>query len=187
MKRLFVAVDLPMELSARLAACFPEGVLGCRPVRPELLHLTLRFIGAASEELIPPLLHQLEGVRAPAFDLTLGATGFFPNDNRPRVFWIGVESSVVLMDLQREVERAVQAVGFAGEDRGFSPHITLARTRPPFRAGLLPSPFWCAVREFRGERAAVRNFRLYSSTTASSGAVHTSLQEFPLGTAASAD
>ena len=180
MKRLFIAVDLSRELSARLAACFPEETPGCRPVRLNPFHLTLRFIGSADEELIPPLRSRLDAVRAPAFDLTLSATGFFPSDNRPRVFWIGVEPSAVLKDLQQQVERAVQAAGFPGEDREFSAHITLARMRPPFRAGLLPSPFWRAMRQFRGERVAVPSFRLYASTTASSGPVHTLLQEISL-------
>src|SRR5438067_696997 len=90
--RLFVAVPLPRELTDRAAALFPEALPGLKPVRPELMHVTLAFLGWTADDRLPEVVEAARAatVGQPAFDLTFGRAGRFPASGRPRVAWLGV-------------------------------------------------------------------------------------------------
>lgn len=101
-------------------------------VRPESIHLTLKFLGAVRNELVP----ELGKILAPVFSLQqtfrLSAEGLgaFPNLGRPRVVWVGLaDRSGRLESLAGLVENAVEPLGFPREKRSFSPHLTLGRVR----------------------------------------------------------
>src|SRR5947209_14928511 len=118
---------------------------GVRFVRPEGLHVTLKFLGEVSEERAERTVEALRGVRASPFELELRGTGFFPNEKRPRIFWVGLHAhpADALGQLATQVEEACAVVGFPREQRPFQPHVTLARLgsgNPKSRSGaLLPS------------------------------------------------
>ena len=107
-------------------------------VRPENIHLSLKFLGdvdEARESELRAALQQAAGSRheprpprAPR-PLTLQITGFgvFPDYHRPRVLWVGVTPEPGLELLQHEVEQAFSPLGFPTEARAFRPHVTLAR------------------------------------------------------------
>jgi 2'-5' RNA ligase len=131
--RLFVALDLPdavrqslRELIARLK---PE----CRSakwVRPEGMHITLKFIGEVGAEKLDTIRAALATVHAePPVDMQFGGLAFFPNERRPRVLWCGVKASANLAELAAGVERALVPLGIPAESREFVPHLTLARFR----------------------------------------------------------
>jgi len=110
----------------------PGGGAG-RWVRPESIHLTLKFLGDVPPERIPAIGHALETVcrgRSP-FLLRLEGLGCFPNTRRPRVIWVGVrEETGVLAALQRNLERDLERdLEALGHPRAFAPHLTLARVR----------------------------------------------------------
>lgn len=96
-----------------------------RGVRPENLHLTLAFIGAADADLAGCLQTQAEKVESPAFRFGLDRLGQFA---RSGVLWLGSgERSEPLLRLVRELNNALEPCGFRPEHRPFAPHVTLMR------------------------------------------------------------
>ena len=104
---------------------------GIRWARPSNLHLTLRFLGDRVEHgllvQIDKSLRQIASQTSP-FVLNARGTGAFPNQDRPRVIWIGLVNEQ-LMRLARQVEDAAVEAGFAAEARPYTPHLTIGRTR----------------------------------------------------------
>lgn len=141
--RVFAALELPSELQQQLArlqedlkaAVPPRSV---RWVRPEGIHLTLKFYGDIDPEVLPDLqagLGRAAATTAPML-LAVGGTGVFPNAARPTVIWAGVSGQIEpLQRLQAAVEREAIPLGFKPEGRGYSPHLTLGRVNAGLRAG----------------------------------------------------
>ena len=133
--RAFVAVDLPETLKAELRTrqeVLKRSAHGGRWVRPEGIHLTLKFLGEISEEQTGQVIQALSLVpRFEAFSVEVKGFGFFPNSRWPRILWAGVEGGEPLAALAAQVEKSLQAVGFGPEDHPFKPHLTLARFRLP--------------------------------------------------------
>ena len=132
--RTFVAVELNASVKAHIAAAIEqlrgEQINNLRLVRPEGVHLTLKFLGDIDVDRVPAVAEAMSEVakRHTSFCLTLGSTGVFPNSNRARVLWIGVDGDLEsLRLLQASVEDALIAIGFSPEKRGFNPHLTIGR------------------------------------------------------------
>jgi len=101
-----------------------------RWVRPEGIHLTLKFLGDTPTEKVPEIKHALTAVarHAPPCTFTVGELGCFPNPRRPRVVWVGVqEPTGRLATLQDAIEEVMAPLGYPPEGRGFTPHLTLGR------------------------------------------------------------
>jgi RNA 2',3'-cyclic 3'-phosphodiesterase len=101
-------------------------------VRPENIHLSLKFLGEVEETREPELrtaLQRAAGKRSEPRPLTLQITGFgvFPDYHRPQVLWVGVTPDPALELLQHGVEQTFAPLGFPTEARAFRPHVTLAR------------------------------------------------------------
>jgi 2'-5' RNA ligase len=133
--RSFVAVSISGEIR-RLAGDFVETlrreVHGVKWVKPENLHLTLKFLGALSEGQLPDLKAALDGAagRHRPFQLGFGGAGVFPPRGRPRVVWIDIAAGAGEMAaLQADVEGGLEPLGFPPEKRPFSPHLTIGRVR----------------------------------------------------------
>ncbi len=131
--RAFVAIRVPAALGKLSDAMRPLWpVPGVSWVRPENLHLTLRFLGAAEDLQIAALREGLTAIAArhERFTAAIEQSGCFPNRRRPKVIWAGVaDADGRLSALQRDVEEVVCAAGWAPEERGFRPHVTLGRVR----------------------------------------------------------
>jgi len=137
--RLFVAVNLPpAERRAAYAATrrLRDGHLPVRWMAEDALHVTLKFLGEVAEDRVEgigvALTSAVRGVRP--FEVTLGGFGVFPDHERPRVFWLGVEHHPALELLANDVELAMSALGFEPELKPFQPHLTLGRARKDARA-----------------------------------------------------
>lgn len=130
--RTFVALELPPSTRSSLATAvdgMKKTVPGVRFVRPETLHVTLRFFGSTSPTRVPEMIRGLgarcAGVSAMA--VPLRGLGFFPSPARPRVVWLGMELPPAAFDLQRRCEDLAVSVGFEPEEHPFRPHLTLGR------------------------------------------------------------
>ena len=110
----------------------PREKLPVKWVRPENIHLSLKFLGDVEDTREPELvaaLQQAAGSRGEPRPLTLQITGFgvFPDYHRPHVLWAGITPEPGLELLQHGVEQAFAPLGFPTEARAFRPHVTLAR------------------------------------------------------------
>ena len=188
--RCFVAVELPAEarrcIGALAAGLRETGVRGLRPVNPDGVHLTLKFLGDVSTSTVGEVSSALEAAAAAAqpFDLDLRGVGGFPDMRRPRVLWVGVGGDLdALQRLYESVESALAPLGFPPEGRAFTPHLTLARlrdgtsTEERARAGaVLASLAW-----EEGASAPVGGVSLMRSTLGPGGAVYARLRWVGLG------
>ncbi len=136
--RTFIAVEFSADtraalggLAQRLAQATPERTVSW--VKPELMHLTLKFLGDTPEAAVPKIAAALDTVAngQTAFAVQTCELGCFPNLKRPRVVWMGFDAQGVLRlgALNRAVEIAVAPLGFPTEARPFSAHLTLGRVR----------------------------------------------------------
>ena len=132
--RAFIAINLPVEIQQKLEQVSSQlkGQLGGVPVRwvpVGNIHLTLKFLGdvsLANLEVLQKIL-QAETARYASFEASVGELGAFPSARRPRVIWIRVNAPAELGQLQRGLEESIGRLGYAPEERGFSPHLTLGR------------------------------------------------------------
>ena len=126
--RLFVALDIDEGIRQKIVR-FMDSVREFVPdtgwVKPESLHVTLKFIG---ERPNPEEIKQaLSKISSTFFDITFRGYGFFPNPKSARVFWVGIESGPQLTNLAKSVDEILIPLGIAKETHTFSPHLTLAR------------------------------------------------------------
>jgi len=134
--RLFVAVEIEgrvkeriARLQGRLKTYDPIGAV--RWVRPENLHLTLKFLGEVQDDVLPPLERALErvGHQVRPGVINLRGVGVFPRWDRPRVIWVGAPKADTLAEAAAAVDAALVPVGFEPEERPFAPHLTIGRVR----------------------------------------------------------
>lgn len=142
--RAFVALELEAGLRAALealqAALRPR-VPGARWVRPEGIHLTLRFLGDTSPDRIGTLRHSLATAASacPPSEARVATLDTFPGRGRPpRVLWVGIEVPPAVLALQAACEQAAVDAGFPPEERPFHGHLTLARFRERVLRPALP-------------------------------------------------
>ena len=136
--RAFLALDPPEEILreiGRIQDRLRKLIHGdLRWVRPEGIHLTLKFFGDISENAVVNI-SAVAGQAAAAvgpFELAIGGTGVFPDPSRPRVVWLGMNGEVArLVTFQQGLERALWEIGFPPEERPFRPHLTLGRIKSP--------------------------------------------------------
>ena len=191
--RLFVALDIDDAIRVRIAR-FLDGVRGFAPdarwVRPESLHITLKFIGEQPEDEAEDINRALETIHANTFEMNIRGYGFFPGARMPRLFWIGIEAGTEVASLAAIIDEKLAASGVPKEEHAFSPHLTLARSVSvsprkqksdkannnfPLlqeRLSALPAP------EF-GTMTA-REFFLYQSRLSPGGSKYTKLAAFAL-------
>ncbi len=139
--RVFAALELPRENQERLGevlsglqAAVPPGTVHW--VRPEAIHLTLKFFGDVPEADLPGIEAALAEAAAASRPLQLSMVGLgvFPNARRPQVIWTGLGGELEpLQALQAAVDAQSAALGFPPETRAFVPHLTLGRVRGPLR------------------------------------------------------
>jgi len=130
--RLFIAVPLPKELTDRAAALLPLALPAVRHVQPDLMHVTLAFLGWTPNEQLDVAVDAARAAAAgqAAFDLVFGGVGRFPASGRPRVVWLGVGLGAdALAALAGSVTWQLRRRQIAFDDRPFAPHLTLARVR----------------------------------------------------------
>lgn len=135
--RTFIAIELDATLRdalRRLQDRLREQVspASVRWVRPEGIHLTLKFLGDTPSDRVPEIQAALTEAAAGfgVFAVGVAGLGCFPNTRQPRVVWVGLdEPTGVLARLRDAVEARVAPLGFPTEKRPFSPHLTLGRVQ----------------------------------------------------------
>jgi 2'-5' RNA ligase len=184
--RLFVALEIPPAVRENLAALVDELRAAdaaslknkARWVRADNLHVTLKFIGNVDAGKLDAIRAELAEVRSEAtVELRFHRLGFFPNERRPRVLWVGVEGSPNLAALAAQIDALLSKSGIPRETRDFSPHLTLARFDPP---GISEALRAAAQKNITREFGSVRTgeFHLFESKTRPAGAEYSRLSSF---------
>jgi 2'-5' RNA ligase len=189
--RAFIAIDISEDCKDQIQSVTDE--LAARmdgmPVRwvpAEKIHLTLKFLGDVSEtnvEMISTILTN-QALQTEPFNISVGSLGVFPNLKRPRVIWIGVEAPEELSNLQRRIESETTRLGYAADNRPFSPHLTLgrvSRNAAPGEVRIISKTLRKHTLGFLGV-SKVSQVVLYRSDLSPEGAVYTSIHSAPLGT-----
>ncbi|MBZ0167973.1 2',5' RNA ligase family [Candidatus Methylomirabilis lanthanidiphila] len=183
--RTFVAANLNPDLQAALARV-QDRLKTTRAdvgwVRPENLHLTLKFLAQVEADRIGAIG---EAVAAAAtgcdpIRLVFQGLGAFPRPREARVVWIGLSHGTeALAALQARIEAGLELLGFAREARPFTAHLTLGRVRGPAHREQLARAIAEAPAETLGEMVLDR-IELMKSNLNTGGARYSILQSFPL-------
>lgn len=182
--RLFVALDLPDEVRSAIAETIALLKRACREarwVRPDGMHITLKFIGHAvadgDTQKLQALRAALASVRVNGpVEMRIRGLGFFPNARRPRVIWCGVEASENLAELAADIERVLEPLGIPAEKRKFTPHLTLARLKDGGVPTLAKAAEELKLREFGSARET--EFHLFQSLLKPSGAEYKKIESY---------
>ena len=184
MRRTFIAIEIPVtvklrELLGSLRVDLREDRI--RWVDPEILHITLSFLGDTSEEQVNHISEQLEKIvlRYSSMELHFKELGVFRNIRKPRVFWIGLERNELLQNLQGEIEVMLRDYGINRENKPFSPHLTIARIKRIENIDNLI--YW--LKKYRGktiQKTKIGEVIYYESRLTSDGPIYNSIKKFPL-------
>jgi 2'-5' RNA ligase len=185
--RTFIAIDLSEGIRNYLGLVSQElnnylSKGDVRWVKPEKIHLTLRFLGETENDKLSDICDIMdESTRhVEASELILGMLGCFPNAKRPRVIWVGFQSfGEDIISLQSVLEENIVNLGWKAESRSYHPHLTLGRVKnsPAVVRGQLP---W--GQEMSKLRVGVSAITLYESQLKSSGPEYATLHTSRLTT-----
>lgn len=179
--RLFIAVfppkDVQRAILRRLSSISLPKKISWAP--PENFHITLKFIGNTKNESIFKDVIVSVCSRHQVFSLAMNGGGGFPSLSKPRVLWTGLSGDLErLRRLAGDVEQQCTGLGFPPENRGFSPHVTVARVE-----GLdskAQEAYSKVMSDFKTEPFSITDVHLVRSQTLASGSVYTSLFSQPL-------
>ena len=187
--RAFIAIELPKNTldAIEKQTTRLHQILGNESIRwvpTQNMHLTLKFLGdiaTSHMEFLKQLLIR-EAASHSQFNLQLGGLGSFPTSRRPRLLWIGIHAPANLVSLQKSIEAGASRLGYEQEERVFSPHLTIGRTRqsisPPelqkIRAAL------DTIQLGNIGTARVDSIHLIKSDLQPSGSIYTKLFSAPL-------
>lgn len=174
--RAFIAIHLTSDarnelarVNEILASRVPHQAV--RWVKPELMHITLRFLGDTAVSILPSLYTALDKSTAQhdAFSLSLDQLGCFPNCKRPRVIWAGIKGQLDAANvLKQDIDSALQTLGWEQEERPFRPHLTIGRVKD--KRNLRISQWGVNIEKVT---LPVQEIQLIESKLASTGPIYT--------------
>jgi 2'-5' RNA ligase len=184
--RTFIAINLDPEIKRNLTQLIDELKTRCaesrsiRWVRPEGMHLTIKFLGEIGEDKIPLIESALKRIseKYSSFSLKIKGTGYFPPKSKaPRVFWVGIEEEGILQKLQLQVEEEMERLEFPKEQRKFHPHLTLGRVKIPSHLKGILDLLETYKEKILGEME-VQKMTFFRSVLKPTGAEYSVLSEF---------
>jgi 2'-5' RNA ligase len=184
MRRTFIAIEIPatVKLKELLKLLRVDMIKDkIRWVNPEILHITLSFIGDTTEEQVNYISEQLEKIGSgySSMELHFKELGVFPNLRKPGVFWIGMERNELLENLQGEIEVMLRNYGINRDDKKFSPHLTIARIK--WIDDIDRLKYW--LKKYEGEtiqKTKIGEVIYYESKLTANGPIYNSIKRFPL-------
>lgn len=132
--RSFIAFDVNDESVRKRMADMQSLLVGTRAnlklVKPQNIHVTLRFLGNITPNMVERIFEEMNRVQFKPFDVKISGLGAFPHLRYPRVVWTGItEGADQLRDVFSQLEPRLRNLGFAPDTKGFSPHLTIARVK----------------------------------------------------------
>ena len=186
--RLFIAIEIPHTIRQSLSDLISEVRAGSdshiKWVKPENIHLTLKFLGDTPQEKVPLIVKGIENVAVSLtqFSLKAQGTGVFPSTKQPRVLWAGVTALPEMERLYHLIDEKLIPLGFLGEKRGFSPHLTLGRVAETADSNVIQTVVKRLLQSQQKEfgSADIDHVTLFQSTLAQGGSIYTPLMRIDL-------
>ena len=184
--RLFIAIDIGDNVRSNIASELKD-ISALSPkiktVKPESIHLTIKFLGSTDSGTVPSIIDCLNNALSDSepFNLEAKGIGAFPNSKKPRVIWAGLtdENKDNLQRLFEAIEEKMVGLNFDEEKRQFNPHLTIARIKFPEKNSI--------IKDYIEENAEclfgtinVKSVKLIKSTLLPAGAQYDCIREFPL-------
>ena len=185
MLRLFIALPLEAEVERALGRVVEDlrhqgGRISW--VAPENIHLTIKFLGETEESMLPDIKNQLDSF-VKSYRPVLSSVahlGAFPNLQRPRVIWAGIEQEhETLVQMADEMDLRMNKLGWEPEGKKFRAHFTLGRVRAP--KGLDALTDYIRQYQFTAVPFTFDRVVLFKSTLTPQGAIYNRLHEAMLG------
>jgi 2'-5' RNA ligase len=183
--RAFLAVDLEPQVLERICQAtdgLRERITSIRWVPQENLHLTVKFLGNIEAAQVTEIAAALRRHLSPfsRFSINVKGLGVFPERGRPKILWVGLAGKE-LTELAANVESCLLPLGFAPEQRSFTPHLTIGRWRQFDRP---PAALKREVEKWRGRwfgESSVNEVILFQSELNPAGSIYRRLEAFALG------
>ncbi len=182
MVRLFIALELSRRQKKEVGD-FQKNVKrhleNARWVKPDNIHLTLKFIGETEKGRVEAIKEVIDEVCSgfKPFSTRYGESGVFPSERKARVLWVGVkEGAGSVCDLAGKLEEEMACLGYKKEKRPFHPHLTVGRFRqtPPESS---IKKFLSEGKSFVSSDGAIDKVLLFESNLTRSGAIYKPLYE----------
>jgi len=180
--RSFIAFDIDSESVLKNIAdaqdLLAKTGADLKLVEPKNIHITIRFLGNITTNMIERIFEEMKKVQFTPFDVKIHGIGAFPNLRYPRVLWSGItEGADQLRSIFNQLEPRLRSLGFAPDPKGFSPHFTIARVKSGRnKAELARLMNEKANYEFGAVRATC--LRLKRSDLTPRGPIYSTLKEF---------
>jgi len=134
MIRSFIAFDIEDAAVQKNLSKVQDMLMGTgadlKLVKPENVHVTLRFLGDITAEMVDRIHCEMEQTQFASFEVKIKGTGAFPNLRRISVVWAGIRQGAnELRGIFDQLEPRLQTLGFKPDYKGFSPHLTIARVK----------------------------------------------------------
>jgi len=181
MIRSFIAFDIDSEsvikrLSETQKTLVNTGA-DLKIVQPQNIHVTMRFLGNISPNMVDSIHEEMEKVSFAPFEIELRGLGAFPTLRYARVVWAGIKKGAEeLAHVSDQLEPRLLGLGFKPDSKGFSPHLTIARVK----SGRNKAELVRVVQEFEDYQFGVIKgscLRLKKSVLTPKGPIYSILRE----------
>ena len=169
MKKLFVALNIPVSIRKELTAVQPRPGSGIRLVNPDQMHVTLYFIGDAE---LAPIRTALDSVIGRTFSLAIQGLGQFRTSNSKTVLWAAIKESSQLNELHETIASILHDQGVQKETKPYTPHVTLARCNSGTATDVIDK-FLAQYSDTGLPEFQITKFGLYTSTVVNNFLVYT--------------
>ncbi len=180
--RGFIAIDIKVSKKIEeIINKLEKSGANLKIVKPEKMHITLKFLGDTDEKHIDKIKEIIEKSveNVDPFEIELKSTGAFPNENYIKVLWIGIEKSQLIAEIAKKIDAKLSKIGFKKEKRKFSPHITIAR----IKSGRNKDEILQILNKFKDEtllKMKVEKIKLKKSELTPKGPIYTTLKEIKI-------
>ncbi len=184
--RTFIALEISEEMKGilgQIESHLKYSGADVKWVKPEIIHLTLKFLGEIDDVKAVEVMAALDTVAKAAkqFEITLKDIGAFPKIEHPRVVWVGLgKGAAEAIALAAAIDNALSKIGFAKEERPFSPHATIGRVRSLLNKDKLKEKVASAATKFALSAVApyqISSVILFQSTLTPQGPIYTKIYE----------
>ena len=139
MPRIFVAADIHektkiQKIQKDLITCLNLDSKFLKLVGAENFHFTLVFFGEVDGSILDKIVAKISEIEFQSFEINYGTIGAFPNNNRAKIVWIGLDDETKnafnqlyrlviskLADLDLRLEQEIE--------KEIIPHMTLFRSK----------------------------------------------------------